>query len=42
MLQINPKIEFDVLIHKVDGDAYLSDDHKTGLRTHRILQLNEC
>jgi len=25
----NPKIEFDVLIHKVDGDAYLSDDHKT-------------
>ena len=27
--KINPKISFDVLIHKVDGDAYLSDDHKT-------------
>jgi len=26
--KINPKIAFDVLIHKVDGDAYLSDDHK--------------
>jgi len=25
----NPRIRFDVLIHKVDGDAYLSDDHKT-------------
>lgn len=28
--KLNPKIAFDVLIHKVDGDAYLSDDHKTG------------
>jgi len=27
--KINPKIHFDILIHKVDGDAYLSDDHKT-------------
>jgi len=27
--KINPKISFDILIHKVDGDAYLSDDHKT-------------
>ena len=26
--KINPKMSFDVLIHKVDGDAYLSDDHK--------------
>jgi len=26
--QINPKIAFDILIHKVDGDAYISDDHK--------------
>ncbi len=29
-LKLNPKIEFDVLIHKVDGDAYASEDHKTG------------
>jgi len=27
--KVNPKIGFDVLIHKVDGDAYVSDDHKT-------------
>lgn len=27
--KINDKISFDILIHKVDGDAYLSDDHKT-------------
>lgn len=26
--EVNPKLSFDVLIHKVDGDAYLSDDHK--------------
>jgi Ras-related GTP-binding protein C/D len=26
--QHNPRITFSVLIHKVDGDAYLSDDHK--------------
>jgi len=24
----NPKLHFEVLIHKVDGDAYLSDEHK--------------
>lgn len=28
--QYNPKMRFDVLIHKVDGDSYLSDDHKIG------------
>jgi hypothetical protein len=33
LLQINKSISFDVLIHKVDGDAYLSDDHKTGAFT---------
>lgn len=26
---VNPSIAFDVLIHKVDGDAYGSDDHKS-------------
>lgn len=31
----NPSIGFDVLIHKVDGDAYLSDDHKTACQ-HEI------
>jgi len=25
---VNPKLNFHVLIHKVDGDNYLSDDHK--------------
>jgi len=25
----NPKISFDILIHKVDGDQFFSDDHKT-------------
>lgn len=33
--KINPKIGFDVLIHKVDGDAYLSDDHKAACQ-HEI------
>ena len=33
--KLNPKIAFDVLIHKVDGDAYLSDDHKTGQQAER-------
>jgi len=33
--KINPKISFDILIHKVDGDAYLSDDHKTACQ-HEI------
>jgi Ras-related GTP-binding protein C/D len=27
--KVNPRLHFDVLIHKVDGDAYLSDDHKS-------------
>jgi Ras-related GTP-binding protein C/D len=26
--RVNPRISFDILIHKVDGDAYLSDEHK--------------
>merc|ERR1719379_1182970 len=27
--RINPKISFDILIHKVDGDLFFSDEHKT-------------
>jgi len=26
---INPDIFFEVFIHKVDGDLFLSDEHKT-------------
>lgn len=26
----NPEIFFEVFIHKVDGDLYISDDHKIG------------
>lgn len=26
----NPEIFFEVFIHKVDGDLFLSDDHKIG------------
>lgn len=28
--QVNPQIHFEVLVHKVDGDSYMSDDHKIG------------
>lgn len=28
--EVNPNIGFDVLIHKVDGDSYLSNDRKVG------------
>merc|ERR1719210_1959283 len=30
--KINPKISFDILIHKVDGDQFFSDDHKTEIQ----------
>eukprot|EP00419_Tripos_fusus_P007799 CAMPEP_0172673558 /NCGR_PEP_ID=MMETSP1074-20121228/12218_1 /TAXON_ID=2916 /ORGANISM="Ceratium fusus, Strain PA161109" /LENGTH=335 /DNA_ID=CAMNT_0013490873 /DNA_START=47 /DNA_END=1054 /DNA_ORIENTATION=- len=30
--RINPKISFDILIHKVDGDQFFSDDHKTEIQ----------
>lgn len=26
----NPSINFEIFIHKVDGDLFLSDDHKIG------------
>lgn len=39
--RINPKITFDVLIHKVDGDAYLSEDHKTECQNDIKKSINE-
>merc|ERR1712039_776951 len=27
--KVNPKIAFDILIHKVDGDQFFLDEHKT-------------
>lgn len=27
--RLNPKISFDILIHKVDGDQYFAEDHKS-------------
>lgn len=30
----NPDIFFEVFIHKVDGDLFLSDDHKIGMPFH--------
>jgi len=30
--RINPKISFDILIHKVDGDQFFSDEHKTEIQ----------
>lgn len=29
---INPKIAFDVLIHKVDGDQFFTEEHKTEIK----------
>ncbi len=40
-VKVNPKIEFDVLIHKVDGDAYLSDDHKTDCQREIIQAITD-
>lgn len=39
--RINPKIEFDVLIHKVDGDQFFSDDHKTEIQRDIHSKLTE-
>mmetsp|Transcript_109740 Transcript_109740/g.310459 ORF Transcript_109740/g.310459 Transcript_109740/m.310459 type:complete len:330 (+) Transcript_109740:90-1079(+) len=39
--RINPKIEFDVLIHKVDGDQFFSDDQKTQIQTSIQSDLTE-
>jgi Ras-related GTP-binding protein C/D len=29
---VNPRISFDILIHKVDGDQFFSEDHKTEIQ----------
>jgi len=39
--KVNPRIAFDVLIHKVDGDAYLSDDHKADCQREIIQSISE-
>ncbi|CAE8596912.1 unnamed protein product [Polarella glacialis] len=39
--KINPKISFDILIHKVDGAKFFSDDHKTEIQTTIHSKLTE-
>lgn len=39
--KINPKISFDILIHKVDGDNFYSDDQKTEIQRDIHSKLTE-
>jgi len=39
--RINPKVSFDILIHKVDGDQFFSDDHKTEITKEIQAKLTE-
>lgn len=39
--RVNPKISFDILIHKVDGDQFFSDDHKTEITKDIQMKLSE-
>mmetsp|Transcript_23945 Transcript_23945/g.59672 ORF Transcript_23945/g.59672 Transcript_23945/m.59672 type:complete len:341 (+) Transcript_23945:112-1134(+) len=39
--KVNPKISFDILIHKVDGDQFFSDDHKTDIQRDIHSKLTE-
>eukprot|EP00455_Lapot_gusevi_P054444 TRINITY_DN872_c0_g1_i1.p1 TRINITY_DN872_c0_g1~~TRINITY_DN872_c0_g1_i1.p1 ORF type:complete len:388 (-),score=127.67 TRINITY_DN872_c0_g1_i1:21-1130(-) len=39
--RINPNLFFEVLIHKVDGDSYLHDDHKVDCQRDIQQQLQE-
>jgi len=39
--RINPKISFDILIHKVDGDQFFSDEHKTEIQREIQSKLTE-
>jgi len=39
--RINPKISFDILIHKVDGDQFFSEDHKTEIMKDIQAKLTE-
>ena len=36
--RINPNIAFDVFIHKVDGDLFLSDEHKVDCQRDILLK----
>jgi len=39
--RVNPDIFFEVFIHKVDGDLFLSDDHKTDCQRDIQLHITE-
>lgn len=39
--KINPKISFDILIHKADGDQFFSEDHKTEIQRDIHLKLSD-
>mmetsp|Transcript_59848 Transcript_59848/g.134973 ORF Transcript_59848/g.134973 Transcript_59848/m.134973 type:complete len:333 (+) Transcript_59848:79-1077(+) len=39
--KINPKISFDILIHKVDGDQFFSEDHKAEIHRDIHSKLTE-
>merc|ERR1711972_944437 len=39
--KVNQKISFDILIHKVDGDQFFSDDHKTEIQRDIHMKLTE-
>jgi len=30
--KVNPQVSFDIFIHKIDGDQFFSDDHKTEIQ----------
>lgn len=39
--KVNPNIKLDILIHKVDGDAYISDDHKMDCQNEIMSTIND-
>ena len=39
--QVNPNIKLDILIHKVDGDAYISDTHKMDCQNEIMSTIND-
>jgi len=39
--RVNPKISFDILIHKVDGDQFFSEDTKTEITKDIQMKLSE-
>jgi Ras-related GTP-binding protein C/D len=38
--KVNPNLFFEVFIHKIDGDAYLHEDHKVGAHPKKIVLLS--